>query len=66
MRIKLKLFRIARNFSQSQMAEKLGCSRAYYGHIERGFMRGSATFWERLRTAFELSDDEIKELQGSD
>lgn len=66
MRTKLKIFRIERKLNQHQIAAKLGYERAYYGHIERGYMEGSAAFWERLQKAFELSDAEVQELKRVD
>lgn len=66
MRTKLKIFRIMRKLNQHQMAAKLGYERAYYGHIERGFMVGSAAFWERLQKAFGLTENELQELKEID
>ena len=63
MRKNLKLFRIANGLSQHGMAKKLGYERAYFGHIERGFMGGSAKFWTRLQKAFSLSDEKVEELK---
>lgn len=66
MRTKLKIFRIKNKLNQHEIALKLGYERAYYGHIERGFMSGSAAFWERLQAAFGLTDGEVRELQEVD
>jgi transcriptional regulator with XRE-family HTH domain len=66
MRTKLKIFRISRRLNQRQMAARLGYARAYYGHVERGFQDGSAAFWERLQSAFRLTDDEVQELKTID
>lgn len=66
MRTKLKIFRVKQKLNQHNMAAKLGYERAYYGHIERGYMAGSAAFWERLQKAFGLTDNEVKELQEID
>lgn len=66
MRTKLKIFRVKQKLTQQELAEKLGYERAYYGHIERGYQAGSAEFWQRLQTAFGLTDDEVKELQELD
>lgn len=66
MRTKLKIFRIQQKLNQHQMAAKMGYERAYYGHIERGFMEGSAEFWARLQKAFGLTDAEIEELKEVD
>ena len=66
MRTKLKIFRVKQKLNQQQMAAKIGYERAYYGHIERGFMAGSAAFWNGLQFAFMLTNDEVKELQEVD
>lgn len=66
MRTKLKIFRIMQKLNQHKMAAKLGYERAYYGHIERGYMKGSAEFWERLQKAFGLTDNELQELKEID
>ena len=66
MRTKLKIFRIKNKLNQHQLAAKLGYERAYYGHIERGFQDGSASFWERLQKAFQLTDKELQELKERD
>lgn len=66
MRTKLKLFRIARKLNQQQIAAKLEYERAYYGHIERGYMKGSSEFWTRLQAAFGLTDAEVMELKEVD
>lgn len=66
MRTKLKIFRVKQKLNQHQMAAKIGYERAYYGHIERGYMDGSEAFWNKLQFAFMLTDDEVKELQEVD
>ena len=63
MRKNLKIFRVDNNLSQHEIAKKLGYERAYFGHIERGFMDGSSKFWERLQKAFSLSDEKVEELK---
>ena len=64
--MKLKVFRVMRGLSQQEMAARVGYERAYYGHIERGFMDGSAAFWDKLQNAFRLTDDDVKGLQEID
>lgn len=66
MRMKLKVFRITRNLNQHGMAVRLGYERAYYGHVERGYQKGSAEFWERMQSEFMLTDKEIEELKQND
>lgn len=66
MRTKLKVFRIMQKLNQHKMAAKLGYERAYYGHVERGYMKGSTEFWERLQKAFALTDEQVQELKEID
>lgn len=66
MRTKLKMLRVQQNLNQSQMAAKLGCGRAYYGHVERGLQKGSPNFWERLQAACGLTDEQVQELKTID
>lgn len=66
MRIKLKVFRVKHNLTQRGIATRLGYKRAYYGHIERGFMAGSDEFWQRLQEAFALTESEVQELKDGD
>ena len=63
MRKNLKIFRVENNLSQNGISKKLGYERAYFGHIERGFMNGSSKFWDRLQKAFSLSDEKVEELK---
>lgn len=63
MRKNLKLFRVENGLSQHGMSKNLGYERAYFGHIERGFMDGSSKFWARLQKAFSLSDEKVEELK---
>ena len=66
MRMKLKLFRIARRLNQLDMAKRLGYKRAYYGHVERGIRNGSGDFWASLQFEFMLTDKEVEELKQID
>jgi DNA-binding XRE family transcriptional regulator len=66
MRTRLKIFRVKQRLNQHEMAATLGYERAYYGHIERGYMAGSAEFWARLQKRYALTDDEVKGLQEID
>lgn len=66
MRTNLKVFRIRQLLSQHEMSEKLGYKHAYYGHVERGLQNGSAAFWERMQSAFGLTDEQIQELKQVD
>ena len=66
MRTNLKVFRIKQTMSQQEMSAKLGYERAYFGHVERGLQNGSAAFWERMQSAFGLTDEQIQELKELD
>lgn len=63
MRTNLKVFRVKNRLSQSGMARRIGCSRAMYGHIERGFRNGTVKFWDNLKNAFEVSEKTIERLK---
>ena len=64
MRNKLYLFRHSMRLSQSEMAERIGCSRATYSMIECGTRNGTMTFWNKLQKAFNLTDAQKGELQA--
>lgn len=59
MRNGLYMFRHSKRLSQSEIAEKIGCSRATYSAIECGSRNGTMTFWRKLQTAFDIPDAEI-------
>lgn len=59
MRNGLYMFRHSKRLSQSEIAEKIGCSRATYSSIECGSRNGTMTFWNKLQTAFDIPDAEI-------
>lgn len=61
-RINLKVFRISKQLSQGEMAEKLGMSRSNYAAIETGSRNGLQEFWINLQKIFELSDGEAWRL----
>ena len=62
----LKLFRIALDLSQAEIAEKLNVSRSYYGFIESSRQKGSVKFWRTLKSVFKLTDKQIKELKKAE
>lgn len=66
MRDGLYMFRHSLKLSQSEIAEKIGCSRATYSSIESGKRNGSMTFWLKLQKAFNVSDVEIGTLMKID
>lgn len=53
-RLKLKIFRIEHDLMQSDMANKIGCSRDAYSAIERGERDPSYDFMEKLQLAFDI------------
>ena len=62
-RLKLKQFRIGLDLKQNEMANKCGVSRGIYSAIEQGKLFGSPEFWFNLKTKFNLSPDEIWDMQ---
>lgn len=66
MRNGLYLFRHGLRLNQTQIAEKIGCSRATYSAIERGTRNGALTFWRKLQAAFGIPDEKIGALMRVD
>lgn len=62
----LYMFRHSKKLSQSEIAEKIGCSRATYSSIECGTRNGTMTFWGKLQTAFDIPDAEIGGLMKNE
>lgn len=62
MRKNLKEFRLARGFTQEQMAEFLGYSRTYYSSIELGLKRGTVDFWNTLKNKFNIESSDMWNL----
>lgn len=58
-RIKLKLFRIARDLKQHEIAEKIGVPRETYVCIENGTRNGKREFWDKFQRAFNIPDSEM-------
>lgn len=65
MRSWLKKLREENNFSQLEMAKKMGISRPYYGFIETGERLPDLTFSiaVKLSEIFNISLDEIKKQE---
>lgn len=60
MRKNLKMLRVENDFTQEQMAIRLGVTRTTYCNIENGKSKGSMTFWLAVKRAFpEIEIDEI-------
>ena len=66
MRNALYMFRHSLRLSQQEMADKIGCHRATYAAIESGSRDGGGGFWNKLKTAFDIPDDEIGGLMKVD
>lgn len=66
MRNGLYMFRHGKRLSQREMADKIGCNRATYAAIEIGKRNGRMTFWNDLKKAFNVSDEEIGGLMKND
>ena len=62
-RLKLKSFRVGLDILQEDMAITCGVSRGIYSAIEQGRAFGSPEFWYNLKTKFNLSPDEVWEMQ---
>jgi DNA-binding XRE family transcriptional regulator len=64
MRKNLKMLRVENDFTQGEMAMRLGVSRTTYCNIENGKSKGSITFWLGVKRAFpEIEIDEMTKLK---
>ena len=62
----LYMLRCDNKLKQAEMAEKCGVSRRTYGLIEAGKRDGSAKFWNTLKEAFNVPDENMWHLQKLD
>ena len=62
----LKVLRVKHNFTQDEMAAKIGCTRGSYQAIEKGYRQGGKTFWTKLQRAFAVPDEEMWSLQKNE
>lgn len=53
-RTALKNFRVNKNMTQEEFAEKMGVSRSCYQNIESGIRNGKLSFWLQLQAAFNI------------
>lgn len=60
--MKLRLFRVGKQLTIEQFAEKLGYGRRHYSEIEKGLRKPTLRLCESLQTAFGITLDEAKEL----
>lgn len=58
-RLKLKALRALKGLSQSEMADRIGCTRSRYTGIETGRRDGTPEFWNALQKAFDIPDEEM-------
>lgn len=65
-RTALKVFRVKQKMTQAQFAEKVGYSRSQYALIEQGNRNGTIDFWNKVKTAFNVSDEEMWNLTKID
>lgn len=61
-RMNLKIFRIRRNLTQSDIAQCVGYDRAAYCLIEAGARNPSIEFFMNLQEAFDIPNEEMWEL----
>lgn len=62
-RLELKILRIKNDLTQRQAAKLLGVSLATYNLIENGNRRGSVDFWNEVQKQFNLTGEEVWNLQ---
>jgi DNA-binding XRE family transcriptional regulator len=63
MRLELKVFRFKQGLSQADLAHVTGVSVSTYNLIENGKRRGSEDFWLRLKNEFNLTGEDIFNMQ---
>ena len=56
-------FRHQKGLTQTQMAKLLGVGLSTYNFIEKGKQDGKLKFWDALKEYFNLTGEEICELQ---
>ena len=60
MRKNLKIFRVKHSLTQAEMAARLDYTGSLYSMVESGKRIGTQYFWLNLKTAFNLSENEIE------
>lgn len=55
----LYVFRHERKLKQSEMADKIGCTRTTYSNVETGKREGRPKFWSGFQKAFNIPDNEM-------
>lgn len=56
------MFRLERELSQQEMADKLGMNRSNYAMIERGQRQGRGEMWNKLQSVFNIPDEDMWKL----
>lgn len=64
MRTKLKVLRVERNWTQKDVAEKIGITAPNYHLIEAGKRFGRASTWEKIKNLYNLKDSEMYSIQN--
>lgn len=63
MRKNLRKFRIDHDLNQTEFCKRIGYDRKMLYFVENNLKEGSAKFWDKVKTAFNLNDKEIRELK---
>ena len=61
-RMSLKLFRVSKNLSQQEFADRIGVPRQTYAMVERGQRRGSDAMWAAIKEKFDVPDADMWQL----
>ena len=61
-RMNLKLFRVEKGLTQSEMAAAIGCARPTYSLIEEGTRGGRFEFWNSIQQTFDVPSEKMFEL----
>ena len=62
----LKLFRVGKDLTQEQMAERIGVCKATYNFVEIGKRQGNSAFWQNLQREFDIPDEEMFALMKTE
>ena len=61
-RMNLKLFRVEKGLTQSEIAAAIGCARPTYSLIEEGARGGRFEFWDAIQKTFDIPSEKMFEL----
>lgn len=65
MRTDLKVLRVKSNLTQKELSEKIGISVGAYSLIEKGKRVGSNKTWIKIQEIFNLTGEEVWNLQNN-